>query len=177
MAESRPTTDREESPDTHTLRERVEEFESKLKGMVERHWKGATKHGKRDLAPMFHFLLRSGDEHVIGVQLGDVSAKNAVADFVRRYGKSHDAIAVAHISEAWIAAARPGDGGFDDFKGTPPSEREDRREILFANVETPYGCHMHVWDIDRTGKRAKLAKYFKGEDIRSRFFGAIEKLN
>ena len=170
MAGSRPTTDSEESPDTHTLRERVGEFESKLKGFVERHWKGATKHGKGDLMPIFHFLLRSGEEHVIGVQLGDVSEKNAVAAFVRKYGKEHDAIAVAHISEAWIATAKPGDG-------TPPSEREDRREILFANVETPYGCHMHVWDIDRTGKRAKLAKYFKGEDIRSRFFGAIEKLN
>lgn len=172
-------TELQKGQEEKPLRERVDHFRDEVVKMLPQHWRRATGGGRDTHVPLFHFLLRNGQHHVIGTAFETVPDKEKVAAFVRQYGRENDVIAIAFISEGWMAVAEKGDDAdaLADFRGTPPSLRPDRIEVLMCNVETPFDSSMDLWKIHRTGELASLVKDgTRTTRIESRFFGVVEKI-
>jgi hypothetical protein len=79
------------------------------------------------LAPMF--VVHAHDGTIIPV-LATWDNKSGHYDVVKVICIAHDAIAICMICEGWIAGARTR----EELEGRPPSEREDRKEVVSVTM-------------------------------------------
>ncbi len=125
--------------------------------------------------PRFIAVDKNDDVRVIelGPFMANEMMKDAVANAFRAYAKMFNIVRYAHVSEAWTATMNRG----DDMR--PPSQREDRREIVAILVSDEKGELMSVREIlrDNEGKVSGLGpeeiKIDTYEKIGGRFAGLL----
>jgi hypothetical protein len=107
------------------------------------------KHGAQ-LVPLFHIQFKSRPDAIVPMPWRDEADKAAMICRLRLIMRAFraDIVSYAMLTEAWVATqAHPFSDG--DLQ---PSEREDRKEIVFVQASDGLDSVVKCWDIVRDDK-------------------------
>lgn len=112
-------------------------------------WRRMTHDGRDDLAMIVQLFYADGPSDVLGAHCVDEHTRDRLLYAARVKARNKNAVACAFLYEAWTAD--------DDGTDRPPSERDDRRELLFLLIQRCEGAdEAFDWEIIRSRGRARL---------------------
>lgn len=101
--------------------------------------------GKPEASLMPVWLIQGAKRGVIvGTPFDGEVSKDMVADAIRQILKDENATSYSFVSEAWVA--------YEDARhplGLAPSDRQDRREVVFVIAANHAGGKARSWEIVR----------------------------
>ncbi len=97
-----------------------------------------------DLTPMFFVHTKSGENVACVLDIQD-GAKEALADFMRKFALEHDAEWTLFLTECWMKKYSP-ENEAEELKDTRPiRDREGREEAVLFSLETyEDGCYTAI---------------------------------
>jgi hypothetical protein len=117
------------------------------------------------------FMLQDGEDQgylvatpFVGENANEVAhVKDAVAYAVRRMIKAKKIVRYSFLSEAWMTVRPP---GWNEAMGPPPSESDDRREVVIAMATDGGDYKLRRWLIKRNGEQCvDLILDSKGDEV------------
>jgi len=109
-----------------------------------------------ELIPVFLLQDAEGQDYLVATPFVGENAdelahvKDAVAYAVRRFIKTKKIVRYSFLSEGWLIVRPP---GTEYDAGPPPSEAEDRVEVVLAIATDGVDYQARRWRIKRAGKR------------------------
>jgi hypothetical protein len=92
-----------------------------------------------EVRPMWLLMDAKGKIQPVITSFGSPEEKDACADFIRVALRAHRAVRYGFMSEAWYLSVRKGHPDYDHPEKVPPSEHQDRREVINLMVEDDQG--------------------------------------
>lgn len=92
-----------------------------------------------EVLPMWHAVYGNGEHAIIATPWSSDEDKEIALDMLRMLFRVHQVKRFAFIVEAWITVVQT---KHELYKGPPPSEHPDRREVLMVTAEDRDGSQI-----------------------------------
>lgn len=145
------------------------DFCASREAMVEKEYERVSKYmignAGAELLPTWVMATSKGQVVVMATPFDGAGSKDVIAEAVRKFMRDANVVRYAFTTEAW--AANPTKESWDAGDKRPPSEREDRVEIVMIVAADREGFTLNTYKIERhdAGQVTALSLWKDGKDM------------